>query len=241
VRWNRIAMIFQAAMNALNPIHRVGEQVLEALLIHRPGMSRKEAWQRVAELFHLVGIPEDRAADYPHQFSGGMKQRAVIAMALVCEPELIIADEPTTALDVIVQDQILKQIKKLQEALGISILFISHDISVVADVCHDIGVMYAGQIVEYGSRREVFERPAHPYTRALLGAFLGLMQEGAAPRGLAGAPPDLADPPPGCRFCQRCCNAGEACHVETPQWIALSPEHHVMCCTEGIQAGRSVP
>ena len=240
VRWNRIAMIFQAAMNALNPIHRVGEQVLEALLIHRPGMSRKEAWQRVAELFHLVGIPEDRAADYPHQFSGGMKQRAVIAMALVCEPELIIADEPTTALDVIVQDQILKQLKTLQADLDISILFISHDISVVADVCHDIGVMYAGQLVEYGSRNEVLEQPAHPYTQALLGAFTGLMKEDGEPlSALPGAPPDLAEVGTGCRFCERCCAADNSCSLETPQWTELSPQHRVLCCTNGIAEGKA--
>jgi len=241
VRWDRIAMIFQAAMNALNPVHTVGAQVIEALLTHRPEMSRAEAADRVRELFGLVGIPEGRSSDYPHHYSGGMKQRAVIAMALACSPELIIADEPTTALDVIVQDQILKQIRALQDDLGISILFISHDISVVADVCHDIGVMYAGQIIEYGSRKEVFERPAHPYTRALLGSFLSLMQDPGMAEGLPGAPPDLADVPAGCRFCERCCVGGESCRVETPQWFHLSEKHHVLCCAEGLQAGRGRP
>ncbi|MFH1985150.1 MAG: ABC transporter ATP-binding protein [Pseudomonadota bacterium] len=239
VRWDRIAMIFQAAMNALNPIHTVGAQVIEALHAHKPEMSRTEAAERVDELFRLVGIPEGRSKDYPHHYSGGMKQRAVIAMALACSPELIIADEPTTALDVIVQDQILKQIRALQDDLGISILFISHDISVVSDVCHDIGVMYAGQIIEYGSRKEVFERPAHPYTRALLGAFLSLMQDRGMAEGLPGAPPDLADVPAGCRFCDRCCVSGDNCRVEAPQWFHLSAKHHVLCCAEGIQAGRN--
>jgi peptide/nickel transport system ATP-binding protein len=238
VRWDRIAMIFQAAMNALNPIHRVGDQVAEALLTHSPEMLQREAADRVSELFRLVGIPEARRQDYPHQYSGGMKQRAIIAMALACSPELIIADEPTTALDVIVQAQILKQLKALQEDLGISVLFISHDISVVADVCHDIGVMYAGQILEYGSRREVLEHPAHPYTRALLGAFVGLMQENGILAGLPGAPPDLVDVPAGCRFCDRCCVAGDECSLEMPQWIDLSRRHRVLCCASGIQAGR---
>ena len=214
---------------------------MEALRHHKPEMSRAEASERVAALFDMVGIPEARSGDYPHQYSGGMKQRAIIAMALSCSPELIIADEPTTALDVIVQGQILKQIKTLQDDLGISILFISHDISVVADVCHDIGVMYAGQIIEYGSRTEVFERPAHPYTRALLGAFVSLMQEGSTAEGLPGAPPDLADLAAGCRFCERCCAAGDSCRMETPQWFRLSEKHHVLCCAAGIQAGRGGP
>lgn len=238
IRWNRISMIFQAAMNALNPIHRVGDQVAEAVLTHSPELHLWDAADRVAELFRLVGIPPARRNDYPHQYSGGMKQRAIIAMALACSPELIIADEPTTALDVIVQNQILKQIKQLQNDLGISILFISHDISVVADICHDIGVMYAGQIVEYGSRREVLEQPAHPYTRALLGAFVGLMQENGIAAGLPGAPPDLVDVVEGCRFCDRCCVSGDTCNREAPQWIDLSRRHRVLCCAGGIQAGR---
>ncbi len=238
VRWNRIAMIFQAAMNALNPIHRVGDQVVEALLTHQPEMPRRDADYRVETLFRQVGIPEERRRDYPHQYSGGMKQRAVIAMALACSPELIIADEPTTALDVIVQDQILKQLKALQADLDISILLISHDISVVADVCQDIGVMYAGQMVEVGRRDEVLEHPAHPYTQALLGAFTGLMKENGGPlSALPGGPPDLAELGSGCRFCERCCIAGDSCSLKAPQWIELSPHHQVLCCTDGVAKG----
>jgi len=151
-RWKEIAMIFQAAMNALNPVQRVGEQIVEAILVHEPTLDKAAAKERVEALFDLVHIPRERIKDFPHQYSGGMKQRAIIAMALSCRPSLIIADEPTTALDVIVQDQILNEIKTLQQELILSILFISHDIAVVANVCHTIAVMYAGQIVEYGKR-----------------------------------------------------------------------------------------
>ena len=171
IRWRRIAMIFQAAMNALNPVHRVDDQIAEAILAHDPSVGKAEAKNRVRGLFQLVGIPENRMEDYPHQYSGGMKQRAIIAMALACRPKLIIADEPTTALDVIVQDQILEETRDLQKEFNISIIFISHDISIVADVCHDIGIMYAGQLVEYGPREEVFQNPCHPYTKALLSSY----------------------------------------------------------------------
>jgi peptide/nickel transport system ATP-binding protein len=163
-RWKEIAMIFQAAMNALNPVQRVQDQIAEAILVHNPSLEKEEALQRVGALFKLVGLPKNRMRDYPHQYSGGMKQRAIIAMALSCNPKLIIADEPTTALDVIVQHQILEETKNLQKELGISIIFISHDISIVAEVCNDIGIMYAGQLVEYGYKGEVFDSPRHPYT-----------------------------------------------------------------------------
>ena len=156
VRWNDIAMIFQAAMNAMNPVHRVNEQISEAIVTHHPGTSKEDLDRWVASLFDLVGLPKERMQDFPHQFSGGMKQRAIIAMALACSPKLVIADEPTTALDVVVQDQILQEIKSIQKRLNISVIFISHDIAVLADVCHDIAVMFAGQIVEFGSREEVF-------------------------------------------------------------------------------------
>ena len=145
MRWKEVAMIFQAAMNAMNPVHRVGDQMIEALMTHEPEMEEQEAVAKVKEMFDLVGLDQKRMWDYPHQYSGGMKQRAIIAMALICEPRLIVADEPTTALDVIVQDQILKEIKSLQKELNLSIIFISHDISIVAEVCDNIGVMYAGQ------------------------------------------------------------------------------------------------
>jgi len=229
-RWKDIAMIFQAAMNALNPVQRVGDQIVEAILIHEPALDKPAAQERVEALFDLVHIPRERIRDFPHQYSGGMKQRAIIAMALSCRPSLIIADEPTTALDVIVQDQILDEIKTLQKELILSILFISHDIAVVADVCHTIAVMYAGQIVEYGKREEVFETPVHPYTKALLGSYLTLDTEKTQLEGLNGETPNLIHPPKGCRFCDRCEATGPACRMEIPDWIDVSRTHKALCC-----------
>ena len=174
VRGKEIAMIFQAAMNALNPVMRVDEQVIEAIVTHTPDISSVDLENRINELFDLVEIPRARMKDFPHEYSGGMKQRVIIAMALACNPKLIIADEPTTALDVIVQDQILKEIKQIQKAMNTGLIFISHDIAVVASVCKDICVMYGGQIVEMGTREEVFGSPRHPYTKTLLGSYLSL-------------------------------------------------------------------
>jgi len=229
IRWKRIAMIFQAAMNALNPIRRVSDQIMEAIRIHEPETDPAEARQRVEALYDMVGIPRQRYDDYPHQYSGGMRQRAIIAMALACRPNIIIADEPTTALDVIVQDQILKTIGKLQKELGIGILFVSHDISVVADVCHDIAVMYGGKIVESGTRQEVFDTPGHPYTQALLGAHITLTNDRPAPETIAGDPPDLIDPDDACRFYDRCRFAHTRCRLDTPEWQQLSTTHKVLC------------
>ena len=219
IRWQKIAMIFQAAMNALNPVHRVHEQIAEAILTHNASLDKKEAFEQVEELFQLVGIPGDRMKDYPHQYSGGMKQRAIIAMALACKPRLIIADEPTTALDVIVQDQILKEIMNLQKEFGISMIFISHDISIVADVCHDIGIMYAGKLVEHGSREEVFNNPAHPYTKALLSSYPTLTGEKSRLMPIPGETPNLIHPPSGCRFRDRCPGAKAECKTGEAVWI----------------------
>jgi peptide/nickel transport system ATP-binding protein len=223
-RWKEMAMIFQAAMNALNPVHRVYDQIAEAMLAHTPSLSKEDVLKRVEELFQFVGIPTGRMKDYPHQYSGGMKQRAVIAMALACRPKLIIADEPTTALDVIVQDQILQEIKLLQKELGIAIIFISHVISVVADVCHDIGIMYGGHVVEYGSREEVFGTPVHPYTQALVSSYPTLVGEKNELVPIPGEPPNLVSPPAGCRFCDRCPGADERCQTGGLEWVELSPQ-----------------
>jgi len=230
IRWRKMAMIFQAAMNALNPVQRVGSQIAEAILVHDLSIGKEEAMGQVEALFELVGIPRDRLRDYPHQYSGGMKQRAVIAMALACHPKLIIADEPTTALDVIVQAQILGEIKDLQKEFNLSIIFISHDISIVADMCKDIGVMYAGQLVEFGPREKVFESPAHPYTKALLSSFPTVTGEKSDLIPIPGETPNLVIPPSGCRFCDRCSGPGSTCKIETPDWVEIGPGHKTLCC-----------
>ncbi|MCP4668643.1 MAG: ABC transporter ATP-binding protein, partial [Deltaproteobacteria bacterium] len=216
-------------MNALNPVHRVDSQIAEAIMVHDPSIAREEAMAQVEDLFQLVGIPRDRMRDYPHQYSGGMKQRAIIAMALACRPKLIIADEPTTALDVIVQNQILQETRYLQKEFNISMIFISHDISIVAEVCHDIGIMYAGQLVEYGAREEVFEGPVHPYTKALLSSYPTLTGEKSELTPIPGETLNLIHPPGGCRFCDRCPMSGATCRIEPPSWEAISPRHRALC------------
>ena len=229
VRWKKIAMIFQAAMNALNPVHRVSEQIAEAILAHDTEISEETAMKQVESLFQVVGIPPDRMRDYPHQYSGGMKQRAIIAMALSCNPSLIIADEPTTALDVIVQDQILNAIKDFQKRLNVSLIFISHDIAVVADVCDSIGIMFAGQLVEYGNVKDVFDVPMHPYTRSLLASYLTLDKDFVQLDSKPGETPDLVNPTPGCRFSERCTVSKAACSLNTPEWVEISPTHKALC------------
>ncbi|MBW1969677.1 MAG: ABC transporter ATP-binding protein [Deltaproteobacteria bacterium] len=229
VRWKKIAMIFQAAMNALNPVHRVSEQIAEAILAHDTKISEETAMKQVESLFEVVGIPPGRMRDYPHQYSGGMKQRAIIAMALSCNPSLIIADEPTTALDVIVQDQILNAIKDFQKRLNVSLIFISHDIAVVADVCDSIGIMFAGQLVEYGNVKDVFDVPMHPYTRSLLASYLTLDKDIVQLDSKPGETPDLVNPTPGCRFSERCTVSKAACSLNTPEWIEISPTHKALC------------
>jgi peptide/nickel transport system ATP-binding protein len=229
IRWKRIAMIFQAAMNALNPVQRVGEQIIEAIVAHDPDISVASATRQVEKLFDMVGITIGRMRDFPHNYSGGMKQRVVIAMALACNPDVIIADEPTTALDVIVQSQILNAIKELQKELEISLIFISHDIAVVADVCDSINIMYAGQLVESGKREEVFTAPMHPYTKALLASYLTLDGKKARPMPYSGDTADLIHPPQGCRFCDRCPVSDPACSHIQPEWIEITPTHKVRC------------
>ena len=229
IRWGKIAMIFQAAMNALNPVQRVVDQIAEAIVTHSPTVGKRGAIEQVRDLLQIVGIPHGRMRDYPHQYSGGMKQRAIIAMALACRPKLIIADEPTTALDVIVQDQILEETKNLQREFNIGMIFISHDISIVADVSHDIGIMYAGQLVEYGAREEVFESPVHPYTKALLSSYPTITGDRSLLQPIPGETPNLIYPPDGCRFCDRCPGAKPGCGEEIAMWVDVSPGHKTLC------------
>ena len=215
-RWRRIAMVFQAAMNSLDPVHRVGQQVIEAIEAHGMESTLADARERVARLFRMVGLDPQLMDRYPHEFSGGMRQRAVIAMALSCEPDVIIADEPTTALDVIVQDRILRELKLVQQELRMGMIYISHDIGVVAEVTDRIGVMYAGRLVELGDTTDVFRSPMHPYTAALMSSFPSVHGEKIPLSNLAGEPPNLIDPPTGCPFHPRCPHADEICRTEFP-------------------------
>jgi len=233
IRWRDISMIFQGAMNALNPVHRVEDQVKEAIQSHLPGLSDRELADQVSALFKLVDIPPDRVQEYPHQYSGGMKQRAVIAMALACRPKLIIADEPTTALDVIVQDQILREIQQLQNSLSVSLLFISHDIAVVGQMCKRIGVMYAGQLIELASREDIIGNPCHPYTRALLRSYPSLSEGRTVLDPIPGDTPDLVTPPAGCRFWERCPVSLHSCGMDDPGWAKVSDGHRVRCFRHG--------
>jgi peptide/nickel transport system ATP-binding protein len=235
VRWKRISMVFQAAMNALNPVTRVGDQILEAIYHHEPEITNNDARQRVIELFKLVGIDAEMIDRYPHEFSGGMRQRAIIAMALACNPALIIADEPTTALDVIVQDQVLRELRRIQKNLNMSMIYISHDIAVIAEVSEKIGVMYAGRMVELAESREIFKRPQHPYTAALMSAFPSIKGPKTRLEALGGEPPDLLFPPSGCRFHPRCPFASERCVQEQPPFAQSSEgdsgsENHWVAC-----------
>jgi len=216
-KWEEISMIAQSAMNALDPVYTIREQIVEAVETHRPGTGRVDANEIVAEMFDLVGLDPERADDYPHQFSGGMRQRAMIAMALALDPALVLADEPTTALDVIMQDQILKRISQIQEEINSSMLVITHDVSVVAETCDRVIVMYAGKIAEEGPVEEIFGRPYHPYTIGLKRAFPNIRRADQDLLSIAGYPPELTDPPSGCRFAERCPMATDRCREEEPE------------------------
>ena len=234
IRGKEVAMIFQAAMNALNPVYRVDDQIKEAIVTHQPDIPEAELDSRIRELFDLVEIPHHRMHDYPHEYSGGMKQRVIIAMALACSPQLIIADEPTTALDVIVQDQILRGLRAIQARLKTGLIFISHDIAVVASICDRICVMYGGQIVEVGAKKEVFSAPRHPYTRMLLGSYLSLDNEAHIVVPDMGETPDLSLESGCCRFAANCRCCGASCKTVRPRWIDISPNHRALCCNEGV-------
>jgi peptide/nickel transport system ATP-binding protein len=229
VRWARISMVFQAAMNALDPVYRVEDQIIEALDRHKDELTLTQKRQSVEELFQLVGIDAKMMSRYPHEFSGGMRQRAVIAMALACSPSLIIADEPTTALDVIVQDQVLRELARIQKTLNMSMIYISHDIAVIAEVADLIGVMYAGCMVEKADTQTIFQSPRHRYTKALLSAFPSIVGPKSELVALPGDPPDLLMPPPGCRFHPRCPYAIERCYQEKPPFEQVGPAHWAAC------------
>lgn len=212
IRWRRVSMIFQNALSALNPVERVGWQLAAPMLAHGL-VTKRDVPARVAELLKSVQLSPDAAAYFPHELSGGMRQRVVIALALSCSPDLVIADEPTTALDVVRQDEVLGEIETLQERMGFGLILVTHDISVVAETCDRVMVMYAGQIVETGPVREVFSAPRHPYTAGLI-ASSSLSQPAGSLVSVPGRPPVLAPPPPGCRFADRCAFAFDACRIE---------------------------
>jgi len=228
LRWKDISMVAQSSMNALNPVYRVGDQIVEAILAHS-SMSEADAIKRSEELFRMVGLERKRLQSYPHQMSGGMKQRAIIAMALALEPALIIADEPTTALDVIMQDRILNQIIQLQKEVNSSMVFITHDISVVSETCNTIIVMYGGRIMEKASTRDFFKNPYHPYTLGLQNAFPSIADIGEELISIPGSPPDLLNPQPGCRFQDRCPFATDLCKTEAPPLTEVGEDHFVSC------------
>ncbi|QNK58277.1 ABC transporter ATP-binding protein [Paenibacillus sp. PAMC21692] len=245
VRGNKIGMIFQDPMTSLNPTLTVGAQITEGLIKHQ-NVSKSQATARAIEMLHLVGIPnpEQRIKQYPHQFSGGMRQRVMIAIALACNPKLLIADEPTTALDVTIQAQIMSVMKDLQQKMGTSIILITHDLGVVADVCDRVIVMYAGRIVETGTKWEIFQNPQHPYTRGLLRSLPRLDQKKDEPLiPIPGTPPDLIKPPAGCSFCARCDEAMKVCVDNDPNLhpIKGSESHAAACWMLHEYANREVP
>jgi len=236
IRGKRIAMIFQDPMTSLNPYLRISEQIVEPLLIHEK-ISRKDALDRALEILTAVGVNDaaNRINSYPHEFSGGMRQRVMIAMALITKPELLIADEPTTALDVTVQAQILELIKKMQRELGMAVIFITHDLGVISGLCDRVQVMYAGRIVETADTRTLFYQPEHPYTRALQRSIPSLQPKGAELYTIPGMPPDLSKPIPGCPFAPRCEYAADRCHIESPQLSSQNADHPHACLR--VQAG----
>jgi peptide/nickel transport system ATP-binding protein len=226
IRGARLSMVFQGAMNAFNPVRRLSSQIEEGIRLHQPNIGRGRALEKAAELFDLVGIGAGRVHDYPHQLSGGMKQRAMIAMALSCDPELVIADEPVTALDVMIQAQIIELLKSLRRKLGLTLIMITHDLSVVTEVCDRIAVMYGGKMVESADIDHAFK---HPYTQKLFRAFPNIEKSREIDWGIPGSPPDLIRPPEGCRFSPRCDAALPACQANVPEAIAVGPRHQVSC------------
>jgi len=228
LRWRRMSFVPQTAMNALDPVQRLGAQMRE-VLCERGGLSRRAARERSEALMRQVGLEPRRLADYPHQFSGGMRQRASIALALALQPSLVIADEPVTALDVIVQRQVLDELRALQHRLNLAMILVTHDMAVVAYACDRAAVMYAGKLVEAGPVAAVLEAPYHPYAMGLTHAFPDMHAKGSALVPIEGAPPSLLDPPPGCRFAARCPFAIARCHVEPPPLVAVADDHLTAC------------
>ena len=241
IRGNEVAMIFQDPMTVLNPVFTVGEQIAECVEIHEH-CSKADAWSRALEMLELVGIKADRANDYPHQFSGGMKQRVVIAIALTCNPHLLIADEPTTALDVTIQAQVLELMKELKEKTGTAMIMITHDLGIVAETCDEVAVMYAGRIIEHGTLEDVFRNTKHPYTEGLFNSLPNINDRKAELKPIRGLMPDPSNLPKGCAFAPRCEYACARCEEERPKLVKHSDTHSVACLRyeeDGFQIERS--
>jgi len=228
IRWQKISMIFQGAMNALNPVYTVGYQMIEPLIYHK-GMTQEEALDRAQKYLELVGLDPEIVYRYPHELSGGMKQRVVIAMALLMEPSVVIADEPTTALDVIVQAQIINLMKRLKKELNLSMIFITHDLSILAEISDKVAIMYAGKIVEIGDSEKIYYEPAHPYTQKLLAAIPRLHEDVEKLEFIPGQPPNLINPPKGCRFHPRCPYAMDICKEQEPELKEIDKDHYAAC------------
>lgn len=231
VRWSGISIVFQGAMNSWNPVVKIGEQIREAIREHYPDKTKEENTDKINELFNIVGLDSSIADRYPHELSGGMKQRAVIALALSCDPKLIIADEPTTALDVVIQDQILNEIRKVQDLLGLSLIYISHDIAVIAEMTDNMAVMYAGRIVEKGPTKDVFANPKHSYTQSLLASTPSVVGDKIKLKSLDGEPPSLISEEKGCSFASRCPNKDISCNpLLDMKLVEVSQDHFVDIC-----------
>lgn len=229
IRGAEISMIFQDPMTALNPVKRIIDQVAGVIRLHNPGMTRREAEMRGIHMLRCVGISEDRVREYPHQFSGGMQQRVEVAIGLSCNPDLLLADEPTTALDVTIQAQVLDLIRDLMEERGTTLLLITHNLGIVAEMCDYVAVLYGGEIVEYGSKREIFKSPTHPYTIGLFGAVPSLTSEGERLKPVDGIMPDPSDLPPGCKFHTRCPYVTDACKGGPVPVVQLGGTHYCQC------------
>jgi len=231
VRWSGISIVFQGAMNSWNPVVKIGEQIREAIREHYPDKTKDENTNKINELFNIVGLDSSIADRYPHELSGGMKQRAVIALALSCDPKLIIADEPTTALDVVIQDQILNEIRNVQNLLGLSLIYISHDIAVIAEMTDNMAVMYAGRIVEKGPTKEIFSNPKHSYTQSLLASTPSVVGDKIKLKSLDGEPPSLISEEIGCSFASRCPNRDISCNPSLDmELVEVSKDHFVDIC-----------
>ena len=229
LRWKEMSMIFQGAMNALNPVRTVGDQIAEAIRLHTTLSDTNAINQRIGDLLDMVGIAANRMDQYPHQYSGGMRQRAMIAMALACDPQIVIADEPTTALDVMIQAQILDLLDRLRRELNLAIIFVTHDLGIVAEMCDSVLVMYGGVTAEYADVDTIYNAPRHPYTQELLKAFPDLSRPSGRLTSIPGYPPRLDDLPPGCRFAPRCPQAFARCDASQPPVYTIAPGHQASC------------